>query len=127
MEKIYIDWNDVEQYLKAVQKDIEERGLKVSGVYGLPRGGLILAALLSYQMDIPLLTHAAKDCIVIDDIADTGRSLYHFRDNRSLFNRYYITTMYYVEDSLVKPDFYVREKHVGDWVVYPWERLEENN
>ena len=121
-KKIYITWNEIEEYLNAVIEDINKKGLKPSGVYGLPRGGLIYAIWLSYKLDIPVLTHAAKDCIIIDDISDTGRSLYHFTDNRTQFNKYYITTMFYVNDSLVKPDFYMKEKQVGDWIVYPYER-----
>lgn len=58
--------------------------------------------------------HAADGCIIIDDISDTGRSLYHFTENRSQFNKYFITTMFYVKDSLVKPDFYFKEKIVGN-------------
>ena len=122
MEKIYVTWEDIYNYLKAVVKDVERKGLKPSGVYGLPRGGLIFATWLSYMLDVPLIMHAAENCIIIDDIADTGRSLYHFRDNRTQFNKYYITTMYYVNDSLVKPDFYLKEKKVGDWVTYPYEQ-----
>ena len=121
MEKIYITWEDVGNYLNAVITDIEKRGLKPTGVYGLPRGGLAMAAWLSNRMNIPLLMHAAEGCIIIDDISDTGRSLYHFTENRTQFNKYYITTMHYVNDSLVKPDFYFKEKQVGDWIVYPWE------
>ena len=121
IKKIYITWKDIEDYLDAVIEDIKKKNFKPSGVYGLPRGGLIFAAWLSYKLDIPLLMNAAKDCIIIDDIADTGRSLYHFRSNRTQFNEYYITTMYYVNDSLVKPDFYIKEKVAGDWIVYPYE------
>ena len=122
MQKVYVNWKEIEEYLNAVIQDIKKRGLKPSGVYGLPRGGLIFAIWLSYKLDIPLLLNAAKDCIIIDDIADTGRSLYHFIDNRTQFNKYYITTMYYVNDSLVKPDFYYKEKKIDDWIVYPYEQ-----
>ena len=122
MQKIFVTWTDIEEYLNAVVEDVKKRNLKPSGVYGLPRGGLIYAIWLSYKLDIPVLTHAAKDCIIIDDISDTGRSLYHFVDNRTQFNKYYITTMFYVNDSLVTPDFYMKEKQVGDWIVYPYEQ-----
>ncbi len=121
MRKIYVTWEEVEEYLNAVIEDLKNKGIKPTGVYGLPRGGLIYAIWLSYKLNVPLLMNAAEGCVIIDDISDTGRSLYHFRDNRSQFNTYYITTMYYVNDSLVKPDFYFREKVVGDWIVYPYE------
>lgn len=120
-KKIYIDWKDIEEYLNAVIEDVNKRGLKPSGVYGLPRGGLIYATWLSYKMNIPLLMNPAENCIIIDDISDTGRSLYHFTDNRSQFNKYYITTMFYCKDTLVMPDFCLKEKKIGDWIVYPYE------
>lgn len=110
MQKVYVTWEEINSYLNAVIEDIKKKNLKPSGVYGLPRGGLVFATWLSYKLNIPLLLNAAENCIIIDDIADTGRSLYHFTNNRTQFNKYYITTMYYVNDSLVKPDFYFKEK-----------------
>lgn len=119
---INVTFEDINDYLEKVINDLKEKNIKPIGVYGLPRGGLVFAIWLSYKLDIPLLSHAASGCIIIDDISDTGRSLYHYRDNRTQFNKYYITTMYYVKDSLVKPDFYYKEKKVRDWVVYPYEK-----
>ena len=81
---------------------------------------MIFATLLSYKLDIPLLLNAAKGCIVVDDIADSGRTLMHFTENDTQFNKYYIATMYYHERSLVKPDFYTNLKH-DDWIVFPYE------
>ena len=86
----------------------------------MPRGGLIFATMLSYKMDIPLLLNAAKDCIIIDDIADSGRTLMHFTKNDTQFHKFYITTMYYHERSVVKPDYYMFEKK-DNWIVYPYE------
>lgn len=121
MNKIYITFSDIEDYLNAVIEDIKKKNIKPSGVYGLPRGGLVFAIWLSHKLNIPLLAHAADNCIIIDDISDTGRSLYHFIENRCQKNHYYITTMHYVKSSLVTPDFYYREKNIDDWIVYPYE------
>ncbi len=119
-QKVFVSWKDIDKYLDSVVEDVKKRGLKPSGVYGVPRGGLIFATMLSYKMDIPLLLNAAKDCIIIDDIADSGRTLLHFTKNDTQFNKYYITTMYYHERSVVKPDFYMFEKK-DNWIVYPYE------
>lgn len=117
---IYVSWKSVDRYLNKVVDIIKEKKLKPSGVYGIPRGGLIFATLLSYKLDIPLLLNAAKDCIVIDDIADSGRTLLHFTNNDTQFNKYFITTMYYCSRSMVKPDFYMYDKY-DEWIIYPWE------
>ena len=119
-QKVYVSWEDINKYLDGVVEDVKKRGLKPSGVYGVPRGGLIFATMLSYKMDIPLLLNAAKDCIIIDDIADSGRTLMHFTKNDTQFHKFYITTMYYHERSMVKPDYYMFEKK-DNWIVYPYE------
>ena len=121
IEKVYVSWNDIEEYISCVVSDLNKRGIKPTGVYGPPRGGLIFATLLSYKMDIPLLLNAAKGCVIIDDIADSGRTLLHFTENDTQFNKYYITTMYYHERSVVKPDFYMHLKK-DKWIVYPYEK-----
>ena len=119
-QKVFVSWEDIDKYLDGVVEDVKKRGLNPSGVYGVPRGGLIFATMLSYKMDIPLLLNAAKDCIIIDDIADSGRTLLHFTKNDTQFNKYYITTMFYHERSMVKPDYYMLEKN-DSWIVYPYE------
>ena len=119
-QKYIVSWEDIDKYLDGGIEDVKRRGLKPSGVYGPPRGGLIFATLLSYKMDIPLLLNAAKNCIIIDDIADSGRTLLHFTENDTQFNKYYITTMYYHKRSAVKPDFYMFEKE-DNWIVYPYD------
>ncbi len=88
---------------------------KFTGVYGIPRGGMVLAILYSHKTGIPLLLAPHKDCLIIDDIADTGETLLHYSKKG-----YTIATMYYHQQSKVKPDYYYEEK--GDkWIVYPWE------
>ena len=120
MEKVYVTYEQINEYIDNVVQDLKKRGIKPTGVYGPPRGGLIFATLLSYKMDIPLLLNASKGCVIIDDIADSGRTLLHFTENDTQFNKYYITTMYYHERSAVKPDYYMNLKK-DRWIVYPYE------
>lgn len=120
MNKEYVEWAEIEEYLKKVKQQYE--GQRITGVYGIPRGGLIFAVILSHMMNIPLLLAPVEDCIIIDDICDSGESLVHYYKNTSgnKKNKYHITTMYYKENNLVKPEFYLKEKE-NKWIVYPWE------
>ncbi len=121
VKKIYISYDDITKYIEDVVKYFESINVKPNGVYGIPRGGLFFAILLSYRMDIPLLLAPCDGCVVIDDIADTGRTLAHYTENETQFNKYYLTTMFYnSKECSVKVDFYEREK-AGDWVVFPYE------
>ena len=119
-EKVFVKWEEIEDYINKVVEDVKKRGFKPSGVFGIPRGGIIFATMLSYKMNIPLLMSAAPDCIIVDDIADSGRTLLHYTNNDTQFNKFYITTMYYHERSMVKPDFWLYNKQ-DKWVVYPYE------
>ena len=120
MEKVYVSWNEINEFIDKVAEDLKIKNIKPSGVYGPPRGGLIFATMLSYKMNIPLLLNAAKNCVIIDDIADSGRTLLHFTENDTQFNKYYIATMFYHKRSIVKPDFYTHLKN-DNWIVFPYE------
>lgn len=118
--KVYVTWEDMTSYIDDLIEELNKRNIHPTGVYGVPRGGMILATLVSYKLDIPLLLNASKGCLIIDDIADSGRTLLHYTENDTQFNKYFITTMYYHERSMVKPDFYKFEK-ADKWIVFPWE------
>ncbi len=89
----------------------------LSGVYGLPRGGLCLAVALSHALKIPLLLEPQPFCLVVDDVYETGTSLMeisHMKD---------ITT--FVWFSKVQPVWWqaVNIVDLEDWLVFPWENL----
>lgn len=118
-----VTWDDVSQYLNNVAKRVDNEGC--SGVYGIPRGGLVLAAWLSHKLYVPLLFAPCENCIIIDDICDSGESLMHYVNQTSNHGKekknYFITTMFYRDNQLgIKPDYYYRLR--GDnWIVFPWE------
>lgn len=120
VEKVYVTWKDMEEFVDSLIQEMNRQNFKPTGVYGIPRGGLILATLISYKLDIPLLLNASKDCLIVDDIADSGRTLLHYTENDTQFNKYFIATMYYHKRSIVKPNYYKFEKN-DKWIVFPWE------
>lgn len=92
-------------------------------VYGIPRGGLIIATYLSYQMDLGLiLSNGLKGLkpsrvLVVDDVADTGQTLHQYH------MIYDTATLFYKIRSIVKPTYYACK--AGDWIVFPYERDDE--
>ena len=115
-------WQDVDDYLTHLVDNLDAKYF--SGVYGIPRGGLVLSSWLSHKMCLPLLSAPADRCIIIDDICDSGESLVHFVKNTSGSidpRHYYITTMYHKPNKLnVKPDYYYALKE-DKWIIFPWE------
>lgn len=116
--KRYVRWDEVEDFCRRVCDKFKDRNL--TGVYGIPRGGLIFATIISHKLGIPVLLAPCEGCLVVDDISDTGKTLVHYKDSG-----YMIATMFYKEGSLVNPDYYYAKKY-ADWIVYPWERGEDS-
>jgi uncharacterized protein len=65
-----------------------------------------------------------KRVLVVDDVADTGRSLKvvadHLRSKGA--KELKVSTIYYKPHSIFRPDFYA--KSTRKWIIFPWERLE---
>ena len=116
--KEFISWNLIDEAVTDIAFNIKKTNKDFKGVYGIPRGGLILAVMLSHKLDLPLIMskdELDENSIIIDDIADTGRTLWDFLEYQS-----YVVTIHKHEKSIFKPDYSVLDK--GDkWIVYPWE------
>ena len=117
-----ISWNELNDHVEKLAEDIKSKneGKIITGVFGLPRGGLVPAVMLSHKLNVPLLLAPCENCVVVDDIADTGISLEHYKE------KYYkIAVIWYKPRSKVKPDFYAvkdsRTKLGGAWIIFPWE------
>ena len=116
-EKIYISW---EHYTRLIDKVITENNLsQYQYIYGIPRGGLIVALLLSYKTNMPLIydyqiisnEHRSK-VLVVDDIVDSGMTRSQFMNNK-------FACLHLKPWARPKPDFFARL--TKDWIVYPWE------
>jgi len=116
--KEFVSWNVIDEAVTDIAFNIKNTNKDFKGVYGIPRGGLILAVMLSHKLDLPLIMskdELDENSIIIDDIADTGRTLWDFIEYQS-----YVVTIHKHEKSIFKPDYSVLDK--GDkWIVYPWE------
>jgi len=92
---------------------IKTKELKFDGIFAPPRGGLIMGVHLSHLLNLPLLLYPTKNSLVVDDIADTGKTLQNIKNKK-------IITLYYHKESIIRPDFWVYEKK-NKWITYWWE------
>jgi len=106
---------------------LENRKEDFDFLYGIPRGGLVPAVYLSHALDIPLWTGFEKQypkrLLVVDDIADTGKTLLDMRLNTPSDMLVRMATVFYKRRSVVEPDFY--EEVTDKWIVFPWEDVKE--
>jgi hypoxanthine phosphoribosyltransferase len=94
---------------------LKESGV-VKSIYGISRGGLVVAVRLSHMLDLPLILDSKEiqpHTLVVDDIADSGKTLWKYKNSL-------IATLYYNERSAVIPKFWIFKKK-DKWIVFPWE------
>lgn len=114
----YYTWEQFEQDCAKIVR--WAKGKKFKNVYGIPRGGLVVAVKLSHLLDIPLVLHAedvSPDTLVVDDIVDTGGTIERiFAIPRKKIR---IASLYLNPKARMKPDYFVQKRK--SWVVFPWE------
>ena len=113
-----LDYDEFVTACKYIAKTIRKNYMdKIDNIFGVPRGGLVLAVYLSHALDLPIVTEVKNArTLVVDDIADTGETLKKFNE----FDYGITATIYYHEQSIVEPDIWVYEKR-DKWIQFPWE------
>lgn len=109
----HLTWDEFDQAVYQLASLFKDRVL--TGVYGFPRGGLCLAVALSHRLRLPLLHEIEPDCLVVDDIYETGRTLAPASQYEGVECAVWI--------SKVQPTWF-RAVEVIDsshWIIFPWE------
>ena len=118
--KLYYTWQEFDKDIKTLAQSEWLKKQNIKNIYGIPRGGLIVAVRLSYIINKPVILNShdiGKETLIVDDICDTGETL------KKLFSLFDfnppVFTIFYKTNPNFKPDFYFKEK--TNWVVFPWE------
>jgi hypoxanthine phosphoribosyltransferase len=115
LKKIYVTWDEVDKMIAQLVKEIKKSKEKFDGVYGIPRGGLPLAVMVSHMLKLPVLLYPTKNTLVVDDISDEGYTLQRMKNKK-------IATLYSTEWTITQPNWFVKmKKDKDDWLVFPWE------
>lgn len=120
VQKLYVEgfeqftWVDFDDAIKDMVAAL--KGIGIRNIYGIPRGGLVVAVALSHQLNLPLSDSVGLNTLVVDDISDTGKTLAPYKEHLT-------ATIHYRRGSEVQPDIWVRLK-TDKWILYPWERYQ---
>ena len=68
----FFTWEEFDKGVEHIAKSC--KCLKLSGIYGIPRGGLCLSVALSHKLDLKLI-QPLKNSLIVDDIYETGITL----------------------------------------------------
>lgn len=144
---LVVDWDFIYEALFEIAEKVQRSGIDVRVIIGILRGGWVPARVLSDLLSVsevgaleikfyrgvgerwerpvvtqPLLVNArGKEVLIIDDVADTGKSLQTAVNFVSMYGAkvVYTATIFVKPWSTIKPDFFVAE--TDKWVVFPWE------
>ena len=143
-------WGQIYDLTLSLAKKISASGYRPQVIVGIIRGGLVPARILADLLEVPQVATiqvefyvnigktaaepvlkqglavpvAGKRVLVVDDIADSGKSLQLALDYLQVQGAADVrsATLYYKPKSLVMPSFF--EKVTEFWVVFPWETRE---
>jgi len=79
IEKKYINYNEWKQLIHRnilTNTDLS----KYVGIFGVPRGGILIAQYICYTLNIPLLEKPCERCLVVDDLIDSGLTREEYKD-----------------------------------------------
>jgi uncharacterized protein len=118
--KSYITWSKVETYVDSLAKLIEESPIELpETIYGVARGGLIPAVMLSHRLGLPLITNKElinEKTLIVDDIVDSGHTIKEFTG--CLF----ASLVFKPHTSAMTPTYFAYSFKEDKWMVFPWER-----
>jgi len=112
---LYVNWEEYGKMIRTLIEKIKEEEVEYDGVYGVPSGGLPIATMVHQKLKIPLLMYPTKDTLIVDDISDTGLTIYFLPHKK-------IATLFSTPWTASKPDYYVDMKlNKDEWIVFPYE------
>ena len=109
----YFTWSEFDKSVEQIASKCKFN--EISGIYGVPRGGLCLAVALSHKLKIELISEPTKNSLIVDDVYETGLTLTPLKDIEG--------AMFFVLFSKIKPTWWntVFISKKNQWIVFPWE------
>lgn len=116
-KKLFYNWNQFGLDIKKMAKKLAPKKKQFDSIWGPTRGGLPIAVCLSHSLGLKFVARPkGKKTLIVDDIADTGKTLFKYRQAG-----YFVATIFYHRQSKFVPNLWLREKK-DQWVVFPWEK-----
>ena len=109
----YFTWSEFDKSIDYISNKC--KFWKISGIYGIPRGGLCIAVALSHKLNIKLLEKPLKNSLIVDDVFETGVTLSNFKNIEG--------ANFFVLVSKSKPIWWnsVNLTNKKEWIIFPWE------
>ena len=111
----YFTWNEFDKSVDYIANQCKK--IKLTGIYGIPRGGLCLAVALSHKLNLRLIEKPLKNSLIVDDVYETGMTLSIYKHIEGV--------NFFVLVSKKEPIWWktVNLSLKEEWIVFPWENI----
>lgn len=110
-----LNWHDFSIAISRLEYQLKNVKNAV-GVYGVPRGGLMLAVALSHRLGLPLLLEPQDGMIWVDDIIDSGKTV------KEMAHKPAAIGCWVNRNNAQLADVSAYVLFDDDWIVFPWEQ-----
>lgn len=114
--KYFLSWKLYLELIDELAYRIEDSGKKYESIHGIPRGGLIPAAILAHKLNLPMVGTQDYNTasLLVDDLVDTGNTF-------EIYGDHYDTAVVFMKPwSKIIPTYFVRM--TKNWIVFPYEK-----
>lgn len=116
-----IEWNEIMWMVERLADKLQDKR-----VWGIPRGGQIVATLMAYH-GCKLVEFATSADVIVDDIADTGQTLFKRTHNTKISTLGLPTAALIVRQGCAAtPNHWVMVLNIKDYIMFPWETEQEH-
>ena len=113
--KISVSWWDITDLVKDLAEKIPFEVPLADSIYGIPRGGLIPAVMLSHKTGLPLVQTIGANTLIVDDMTDSGVTM------DKMPGLYTAVLFHKPQTSVFTPNVYSKIHEGNEWLVFPWE------
>lgn len=125
MEIVNYSWQEFENDCYDILRFLSEK--EVKNIFGVPRGGLVLAVRLSHLLSnpdhkIPVILEDGqieRKTLIVDDISDSGKTMVEYC---SFYQVDLSVTLWICNETKFTPSFFLNTKRKDQWIVFPWEQ-----
>lgn len=147
VEREVLTWSELGEVTDHLARQVVDSGFRPEIIIAIARGGLVIAGSMTYALDVKLVdainvefyidvnetrpdpillapmldsaSIAGQKILVVDDVADSGRTLaLVLKLLRGFGADVCSAVLYHKPRSIVTPDFFWR--HTDAWITFPW-------
>lgn len=120
--KIKLTYQTIQEDVDVIADKIILSGNNYRAIYGIPRGGVPIAVMLSYALNIPLYDNdypLDETVLIVDDLVDSGKTLAEYSGLD--------TAVLYAKPTSHVDGVTYYSRVLDGWVEFPYEETERDD